>query len=45
MLHLYSVALLAVVAANALVVLLAVVGAVNSRKHDRWTFFERLRFH
>jgi len=34
MLHLYSTALLAVIAANALVVLLAIVGAVNSRKHD-----------
>jgi hypothetical protein len=34
MLQLYSTALLAVIAANALVVLLAIVGAVNSRKHD-----------
>jgi len=35
MLHLYSTVLLAVIAANALVVLLAIVGAVNSRKLDR----------
>ena len=34
MLHLYSTVLLAVISANALVVLLAIVGAVNSRKHD-----------
>ena len=45
MLHLYSTALLAVLAANALVVLLAIVGAVNSRKHDRWSFFARPRRH
>jgi hypothetical protein len=34
MLHLSFTVLLAVIAANALVVLLAMVGAVNSRKHD-----------
>lgn len=34
MLHLYSTALLAVIAANALVIFLAIVGVVNSRKHD-----------
>jgi hypothetical protein len=45
MLHLYSVALLGVLAANSLVLLLAIMGAVNSRKHDRWTFFARLRRH
>jgi hypothetical protein len=32
--HLYFTALLAVIAANALVIFLAIVGAVNSRKHD-----------
>ena len=35
MLHLYSTVLLAVIAANALVVFLAIVGVMNSRKHDR----------
>jgi hypothetical protein len=32
--HLSFTVLLAVIAANALVALLAMVGAVNSRKHD-----------
>jgi hypothetical protein len=43
MLPLYSVTLLAVVGANALVVLVAILGAVNSRKHDRWSLFARSR--
>ena len=34
MLHLSFTVALAVIAANALVVLLAIVGALNSRKHD-----------
>jgi len=34
MLHLSFTVLLAVIGANALVVFLAVVGAVNGRKHD-----------
>jgi hypothetical protein len=34
MLHLSFTVVLAVIAANALVVLLAIVGALNSRKHD-----------
>jgi hypothetical protein len=45
MLHLYSITLLAVIGANALVVLLAFMGAVNSRNHDRWSFFDCLRRH
>jgi hypothetical protein len=45
MLHLYSAALLGVLAANGLVLLLAIMGAVNSRKHDRWSFFDRLHRH
>jgi hypothetical protein len=35
MLHLYSTVVLAVIAANALVVFLAIVGVVNSQEHDR----------
>ena len=34
MLHLYLVVPLAVIAVNALVLFLAIVGAANSRKHD-----------
>jgi len=34
MLHLYTAVLLAVIAANAVVLLVAMVGAVRSRKHD-----------
>jgi hypothetical protein len=34
MLHLSFTVVLAVIAANALVVLLAIVAALNSRKHD-----------
>jgi hypothetical protein len=43
MLQLYFITLLAVIAANALVVAVAILGAVNSRKHDRWSFFARSR--
>jgi hypothetical protein len=32
--------LLAAIGANALVVLLAFMGAVNSQNHDRWSFFD-----
>jgi hypothetical protein len=35
MLHLYSTVLLAVIASNAVAVLLAVVIALNGRKHDQ----------
>jgi hypothetical protein len=35
MLQLYSTVFFAVIAANALVVFLAIIAAVNSRKHDR----------
>jgi hypothetical protein len=45
MLQLYSITLLAVLAANGLVVLLALVGAANSRRYDRWSFFGHLRRH
>jgi hypothetical protein len=38
MLHLSFTVLLAVIAANALVVFLAIVGAVNSRKHDHQVY-------
>jgi hypothetical protein len=34
MLHSYFAVLLAVIAVNALVLFLAIVGAANSRKHD-----------
>jgi hypothetical protein len=34
MLHLYFTELLAVIGANAFVVFLAILGAINSRKHD-----------
>jgi hypothetical protein len=34
MLHLYTAVLLAVIAANAVVLLVALMGAAGSRKHD-----------